>query len=304
MELVRYDAACRAVAEAKTIDEVKEIQNRAEAVRAYARQAKNKQLELDAMEIRVRAERKGGELLIGMKGSNVLRVQGVRDHTDRGSRLLKLADLGIDGDDAGTFQRLAKIPEDRFEQEIKEWRQHSESISRREMPLQRYRRPTIVGDRQKAAHRGAVRHIDPADVLDKFKAPDGRRISDWRAGELERIEQLAFRVLHCVDALFAEMPVANPEPLDTMEMIFEKATLVALLDEIWRAPITLGNNGINGSRIERAREARAAKYKRVCKRCGSAFIMHRPSGKAMSGRSNEGQFCSRSCSHNHRKVGT
>ena len=50
-QLVRYDAACKALAEAKATDEVKEIRDKAEALRAYGRLAKNKQMELDAIEI-------------------------------------------------------------------------------------------------------------------------------------------------------------------------------------------------------------------------------------------------------------
>jgi hypothetical protein len=49
------DATCRVVAEAKSFDEVKDIRDRAEALRAYARQARNNQLEIDACEIRFRA---------------------------------------------------------------------------------------------------------------------------------------------------------------------------------------------------------------------------------------------------------
>jgi len=65
--LQRYDAACRALAEAKSVDEVKDIRNQAEAMRAYAKQAKNKQLEIDASEVRFRAERRIGELMAAQR---------------------------------------------------------------------------------------------------------------------------------------------------------------------------------------------------------------------------------------------
>ena len=66
--LMQYDAACKAVAAAKSVDEVKDIRDKSEAMRAYAKQAKNKQLEVDASEIRFRAERRIGELM-EMQGS-------------------------------------------------------------------------------------------------------------------------------------------------------------------------------------------------------------------------------------------
>jgi hypothetical protein len=61
--LVQYNAACAAVAAAKSTDEAKNWRDRAEAMRAYAHQSKNRQLEIDAAEIRIRAERRLGQLL-------------------------------------------------------------------------------------------------------------------------------------------------------------------------------------------------------------------------------------------------
>ena len=62
-QLIKYDAACSALAAARSVDEVLEIRDKAEAIRAYARIAGNLQFEADAFIIRVRAEIKGRELL-------------------------------------------------------------------------------------------------------------------------------------------------------------------------------------------------------------------------------------------------
>jgi hypothetical protein len=61
--LTLYDAMCSAIDAAYKVDEVKEIRDQAVALEHYARQAKNTEAERRACEIRLRAERKAGQLL-------------------------------------------------------------------------------------------------------------------------------------------------------------------------------------------------------------------------------------------------
>jgi hypothetical protein len=55
-------ARCRAIAEAHAVDEVKDIRDKALAIQMYARQAQNTEAERQACDIRLRAERRCGEL--------------------------------------------------------------------------------------------------------------------------------------------------------------------------------------------------------------------------------------------------
>ena len=113
--LVRYDAACRALADAKSVDEVKGVRDKAEAMRAYARQAGNKQLEMDAADIRERATRRIGELMNEQRETVGLATGG--EHGGRrskdGSRIdpsnarPTLAQAGIDKKLSSRAQKLA-----------------------------------------------------------------------------------------------------------------------------------------------------------------------------------------------------
>ncbi len=130
--LVKYEAACRALADAKAVDEVKDIRDKAEAMRAYAHQAKNREMEVDAAEIRMRAERRLGELIRAQKETVGLQAGG-RSRKGGGTRGAKkepqpsapptLADVGIDKKLSSRAQKLAAVPEDQFEGMIGKWRE-------------------------------------------------------------------------------------------------------------------------------------------------------------------------------------
>ena len=103
-ELVKYDAACRAIAEAKSLDEAKDIRDKSIAMAAYARQAKNKDLEADAVEIRMRAERRLGQMLGEHKRTIGLNEGGRPVKTPasaEGVSKAKLVEVGI-GTKSGT----------------------------------------------------------------------------------------------------------------------------------------------------------------------------------------------------------
>lgn len=87
--------------------------------RAYAHQSKNRQLEIDAAEIRIRAERRLGELLIEQKaivGLNTGAAAGGEKEGPRGNYTEPrdarptLSDIGVDKKLSSHAQKVAAIP--------------------------------------------------------------------------------------------------------------------------------------------------------------------------------------------------
>jgi N6-adenosine-specific RNA methylase IME4 len=138
--LAHYDTACRALAEARSLDEVKAIRDKAVAMAAYARQAKNHDLEADAVEIRMRATRRLDQLRQVQKetvGLNRGAAGGGEKNGPRG--LLKnprdlrptLTSQGIDKNLAHQARVLGAMDEAAFEHKVSEARASATRVYRR-----------------------------------------------------------------------------------------------------------------------------------------------------------------------------
>lgn len=113
--LIRYEAARAALQAAHSVDEVKDIRDKAQAMAAYARQAKDTALVEWATEIKVRAERRAGEMLRDMPKHTGGRPSKT---TDIVSAVSTLADIGVTDKQSERWQKLAAVPEDKFEQAV------------------------------------------------------------------------------------------------------------------------------------------------------------------------------------------
>jgi len=114
--LANISKAKKALASAKSFDEVLSIRDQAEAARVYAKAAcDGLELQNSAAEIKILAERKAGEMLAAMEKA---KPPGKKI----GNTMLpnSLADLGITKMQSHRWQKIALIPEEQFLRHISE----------------------------------------------------------------------------------------------------------------------------------------------------------------------------------------
>jgi phage N-6-adenine-methyltransferase len=118
--LVRYDTMCRAIAEAHDLDEIKLIRDEAAMLQAAARVAGNTQAEDRCYEIRMRAQKRAGEVSKQIKKAQVIGPgRGHKNESAQCGDVLPkhkiLDNAGITTQQASEWERLADVPEEQFE---------------------------------------------------------------------------------------------------------------------------------------------------------------------------------------------
>ena len=214
--LTRYDAACRALAEAKRVDEVKEILNVAAATKEYARRAKNRQMEEDAIEIRMRAARRLDELIKAQKQTVGL-AQGTRGSKIKGARVddkPTVAEAGIDKNLAHQARVFGAMDHAAFEQKIVDARGSVSRVFRRavrevEIAQERVERRARTDKGGSVAdlhaliasgYRAGVISIDVAWPFEGWSERSGRRVTDhYETMTLDEIKALPIRALAADD---------------------------------------------------------------------------------------------------------
>jgi hypothetical protein len=115
-QLVTLEEATRMLAACRTVNEAKGVRDLAEAARVYAREAElGFEAQNYAAEIRLRAERRLGDILIEMAEEGARRTQATAKSND----LQSLDNLRIEPHESSRWQRLANMSRSDFEDYLK-----------------------------------------------------------------------------------------------------------------------------------------------------------------------------------------
>lgn len=152
--LVKWDSARTAIAECKTVDEIKFIRNKAEAMRAYAKQiGESLGVQNDLAEIKIRAERKAGELINEMdlsKGGRPSNQDDSQKDTNVVNDTKTYKELGITSMQSQRWRDIAYISEEDFESKIVDIKSSSKELTSSDIIKvgARLRRSDLKSDRE------------------------------------------------------------------------------------------------------------------------------------------------------------
>lgn len=109
------------LAECRTVDEVKDVRDKAEAVRLYCKNAKlGLAAQNEAALLKIEAERRAGEMLAGMD---------LRTGPNWSHAATNLKDIGITKSDSSRWQSMATLPDDDFESYVETCQQMERELT-------------------------------------------------------------------------------------------------------------------------------------------------------------------------------
>jgi hypothetical protein len=181
MQVVLYDEMVRAIDACHSVDQVKDIRDKARALEVYARQARNTDAERKAADVRLRAERHTGELLRDLARATPQTARSigttgqiVSDHKTRfeGSEYSRtLEQNGLSRQTAHRYEQLAEVPRETFERALADPENRPttngilrESRAEKVQPINPQALRIWGGVRDFERHRDI--YADPADLFD------------------------------------------------------------------------------------------------------------------------------------------
>lgn len=115
-----YEAMRGAIARCEKVDEIANLADQAVAAQAYFRQSQDVDNEMQASRIRVRAERRLGEILRRMAMAGERAGKGDRVANVAPRDISTLDNLGIPRDRASRAMQLAEVPQEQFDAALAE----------------------------------------------------------------------------------------------------------------------------------------------------------------------------------------
>jgi protein gp37 len=124
--LTRYQVTERALADAKTINEVGEVCSYYDGIAKAARGLGDRDAEIEAAELSIRAKRKLGKLILAASQAGALAKppggSNKRPRKDRGKNTPTLADAHVDKNLAKSARKLGSLKPEEFDHELAAWR--------------------------------------------------------------------------------------------------------------------------------------------------------------------------------------
>lgn len=203
MELVKFNQAYQALMVAKNIDEVKQIRDQAEALRLYLKQqGESLEMQNACAEIKLRAERRAGEILREMPKATGGQPYQNGKPTNTTMVLVEnvptLKELGIDPHQSSRFQSIASIPESIFEAQIAETKAKKEelttkqllAVAKQEIARQHIPEPAITPPLPTGKYRCIV--IDPPWPMKKIE-----KVSISQNNSTEQRDYIILKLARC-----------------------------------------------------------------------------------------------------------